>query len=103
MRAPQLLQPHLSFHPQRHPAPPPGLRGHRGAPLCDLGQWLWEEFQLSVSKQTLSRELRAMGLRKLSARPKHHAQAPEAIETFKKTSPPRWQASRPTRASASMR
>ena len=54
--------------------------------LCDLGQWLWEEFQLSVSKQTLSRELRAMGLRKLSARPKHHAQAPQAIETFKKLS-----------------
>jgi DNA replication protein DnaC len=41
--------------------------------LCDLGQWLWEQFQLSVSKQTLSRELRAMGMRKLTARPKHHA------------------------------
>jgi hypothetical protein len=27
-----------------------------------------------------------MGLRKISARPKHHAQAEGAIETFKKTS-----------------
>ena len=33
--------------------------------------------------QTLSRELRAMGYRKLSARLRHHAQAAGAIETFK--------------------
>jgi len=71
--------------------------------LCDLGQWLWEEFQVSVSRQTLSREVRAMGYRKLSARPKHHAQAEGAIAAFKKTSLPRWRASRPSRASASMR
>ena len=83
--------------------PIPAIHGVVRWRLCDLGQWLWEEFQLSVSKQTLSRELRAMGLRKLSARPKHHAQTPQAIETYKKTSPPRWQASRPIRASASMR
>jgi hypothetical protein len=36
-------------------------------------QWLWEELRLSVSKQTMSKELRAMGFRKLSARPRHHA------------------------------
>lgn len=70
--------------------------------LCDLGQWLWEEFRVSVSPQTLSREVRAMGFRKLSARPKHHAQAEGAITAFKKTSPPRWRASRASRASASM-
>jgi hypothetical protein len=40
-----------------------------------------------VSKQTLSRQLRAMGYRKLSARPRHHAQAEGAIEDFKKVSP----------------
>ncbi len=71
--------------------------------LCDLGQWLWEEFRVSVSMQTLSRELRAMGYRKLSARPKHHPQAIGAIDAFKKTSPPLWQASRVSRASASTR
>ena len=56
--------------------------------LCDLAQWLWEEFRVSVSEQTLSREVRAMGYRKLAARPKHYAQDPQAIEDFKKISPP---------------
>jgi len=37
--------------------------------------------------QTLSREVRAMGYRKLSARPKHHAQAEGAIAAFKKNFP----------------
>jgi hypothetical protein len=66
--------------------------------LCDLGHWLWQEFRVSVSVQTLSRELRAMGYPRLSARPRHHAQAEGAIEAFKKTSPPRWRASRRTMA-----
>lgn len=61
--------------------------------LCDLAQWIWEEFRISISEQTLSREVRAMGYRKLSARPRHHAQDPEAAEAFKKTSPPLWQKS----------
>lgn len=51
--------------------------------LVDRGQWLWEEFRVSVSKQTLSRERRAMGDRKLPSRPRHHAQAAGAIEAFK--------------------
>jgi len=33
------------------------------------------DFRGTIAKQTLSRELRAMGYRKLSARPRHHAQA----------------------------
>ncbi|WP_180900323.1 winged helix-turn-helix domain-containing protein [Martelella soudanensis] len=36
-----------------------------------------------------------MGYRKLSARPRPHAQDAEAAETFKKTSPPQWQRSPP--------
>lgn len=83
--------------------PTPAVHGVVRWRLCDLGQWLWEEFHVSVSMQTLSREVRAMGYRKLSARPKHHAQAEGAIEAFKKTSPPRWRASRVSRASASTR
>ena len=71
--------------------------------LVDLAQWIWDEFNLSVTRHTLGRELRAMGYRKLSARPKHHAQAPGAIEAFKKSSPLRWQASRASRASTSTR
>jgi len=67
--------------------------------LVDLAQWVWEEFRLSISKQTLSRELRAMGYRKLSARPRHYAQNAEAMETFKKTSQPVWRKSRRRRVS----
>jgi transposase len=51
--------------------------------IIDLAQMLWDDFSLSVSRPTLSRELRAFGYRKLSARPKHHAQDPDAIEVFK--------------------
>lgn len=54
--------------------------------LVDLVQWLWERFGLSVSRQTLGRELRAMGYAKLSARPRHYAQDPEASDQFKKVS-----------------
>ena len=61
--------------------------------LIDLADWVWDGFALSISKQTLSRELRALGYRKLSARPRHHAQDANAIPAFKKTSPPSWRRS----------
>jgi len=61
--------------------------------LIDLAQWVWDEFAISISRQTLSRELRALGYRKLSARPRHHAQDADAIPAFKKTSPPDWRRS----------
>jgi putative transposase len=71
--------------------------------LIDLCQWIWEEFRIVIAKQTLSRELRAMGYRKLSARPRHHAQAEGAIEDFKKASPRVWKRSPAKRASASIK
>jgi hypothetical protein len=52
--------------------------------LVDLCQWLWEEFRVSIARQTLSRELYSLGYRRLTARPRHHAQAEGAIEHFKK-------------------
>lgn len=55
--------------------------------IIDLCQWMWTAFEVIVSKQTLSRELRALGYRKLSARPRHHAQAAGAMAAFKKTGP----------------
>lgn len=61
--------------------------------LVDLAAWVWDEFAVSISPQTLSRELRALGYRKLTARPRHHAQDPEAIPAFKKTSPRKWRRS----------
>jgi hypothetical protein len=69
--------------------PIPASHGVARWRLVDLGQWLWEEFRVSVSKQTLSRELRAMCYRKLSARPRHHAQAEGAMDSFKIPSPSR--------------
>lgn len=67
--------------------PKPYLHGVIRWRLVDLVDWVREEFGVSVSRATLGRELRAMGFRKLSARPQHHAQDPAAIEAFKKTSP----------------
>ena len=75
--------------------PVPAAHGVVRWRIVDLAQLLWDDFALSVSRPTLGRELRALGYRKLSARPKHHAQNPDAIEAFKKGAlPPRWTRSR---------
>jgi len=52
-----------------------------------------------VPEQTLSQELRELGYRKLSALPRHHAQADGAIDAFKKVSPGVWTRSRANKAS----
>ena len=67
--------------------------------LTDLVQWVWNTFGISISRQTLGRELHALGYRKLSARPRHHAQAEGAVEAFKKTSPISWRKSRAAKVS----
>ena len=64
--------------------PSPEVHGVVRWRLVDLVQRLAQEFKLEVSKQTLSRELRRLGYRKLSARPRHQAQDPLAIDAFKK-------------------
>lgn len=61
--------------------------------IVDLAAWLYDEFGLSVTRYTLSRELRGLGYRKLSARPRHHGQDADAIPEFKKTSRTSWQRS----------
>jgi len=70
--------------------PTPAIHGVVRWRLIDLCQWLWDEFRISLAKSSMSREVRALGYRKLSARPRHHAQAEGAIEAFKKTFPPAW-------------
>src|SRR3954449_8029216 len=60
--------------------PMPAIHGVVRWRLKDLTLWIWEEFQISLSETTLSRELRSLGYRKLSARPRHYAQDPEALE-----------------------
>ena len=81
--------------------PIPAVHGVVRWRLIDLAQWIFEEFRITIAKQTLSRELRALGYRKLSARPRHHAQAAGVIEDFKKTSPRVWRQSRAGRRSMS--
>jgi transposase len=83
--------------------PIPAVHGVVRWRLIDLAQWIFEEFRITIAKQTLSRELRSMGYRKLSARPRHHTQAAGAIEDFKKASPPAWNRSRARRASTATR
>jgi transposase len=80
--------------------PIPAVHGVVRWRIVDLCQWVWQEFRVVVAKQTLSRELRAMGYRKLSARPRHHAQAEGAIEDFKKVSPRAWKRSGAKKASS---
>ena len=45
---------------------------------------------ISLSETTVGRELRALGYRKISARPRHFAQNRLAIDAFKKTFRPDW-------------
>jgi transposase len=100
--APSLLDGHQrqSLRQVVEDGPIPAVHGVVRWRLIDLAQWLFEEFRVSISKQTLSRELRNMGFRKLSARPRHHAQDPEAAAAFKKVSPPSWRKSRQSRPAA---
>ncbi len=81
--------------------PTPAVHGVVRWRLVDLAQWLWDTARVSISPQTLSREVRRLGFRKLSARPRHHARDEDVVTAFKKTSPRCWQRSRQERLAAS--
>src|SRR4051794_18219147 len=68
--------------------PTPAIHGVVRWRLKDLAMWVWEEFRISLSETTLSRELRALGFAKLSARPRHYAQNELEREAFKTYGPP---------------
>lgn len=80
--------------------PIPSVHGVVRWRLVDLIAWVFEEFRISLSEATMSRELRSLGLRKLSARPRHHAQNEFALEAFKKTSRRSWKRSERSLATA---
>ena len=82
--------------------PIPAVHGVVRWRLVDLMQWLWEEYRIRISKQTLSRELRSLNFRKLSARPRHHAKSEAAVAAFKKTSPRVWRKSRRAKPMAAL-
>jgi transposase len=81
--------------------PIPAVHGVVRWRLKDLVQWLWNEFRIALSETTLGHELRALGYRKLSARPRHHAKSEAAVAAFKKSFPRVWRRSQPTRLMAS--
>ena len=70
--------------------PIPAVHGVVRWRLVDLIQWVWDEFRITISKQTLSREIRALGYRKLSARSRHHAKSDAEVDAFRKPSPHVW-------------
>ena len=73
--------------------PIPAVHGVVRWRLKDLAAWIFEEFDISLDESTVGRELRSLGFRKLSARPRHHAQNGLAVEDFKKSSRPNWRRS----------
>lgn len=73
--------------------PIPAIHGVVRWRACDLVALLHEEFGVSVSDDTIYRTLKNMGFTHVSARPKAYRQDAQAIEAFKKNSPPLWQKS----------
>ena len=57
---------------------------------CDLMQWIYEEFGVSLSDSAVYRILDEEGFSYVSARPKARKQDEEALAAFKKTSSTRW-------------
>ena len=82
--------------------PIPAVHGVLRWRLIDLTQWVFEEFRITIAKQTLSRELRAMGYRKLS-----HGRAitrkPRARSRILKKLPRAWRQSHARRRSTATR
>ncbi len=76
--------------------PIPAIHGVVRWRLKDLAQWIFEEFAITLDETTMGRTLRAMGYRKLSARPRHYAQNELALEVFKKPSRPSSRPSAPS-------
>jgi transposase len=76
--------------------PIPAVHGVVRWRLIDLAQWVLDEFGIAVSEATMSRELKALGYAKLSARPRHYAQNELAVADFKKRDfQPSWRRSAP--------
>jgi transposase len=74
--------------------PIPAIHGVVRWRLVDLVQWLWDEYRISLDQSTVSRELKALGFVKMTARPRHQAQNEFVVDDFKKNSPPLWQKSK---------
>lgn len=93
-QAPRLTPEHLAALARAvEDGPKPYLDGVVRWRLSDLAAWLHEAFGVSVSETTVSRALKRLGFRVLTARPQAHGQDAQAMEAFKKTFPRSWQKS----------
>ena len=64
--------------------PNPSIHGVVRWRLSDLRKWIQDTFGISLHETSISRELKALGYVKLTARPRHHAQDPVALEEVEK-------------------
>jgi len=64
--------------------PIPAIHGVVRWRLKDLAAWIFEEFRISLDETTVSRTLRRLEFRKLSASPQAHGQNEAPMEEFKK-------------------
>lgn len=71
--------------------PDPLLDGVVRWRCCDLVVVLKERFGVVYKERAVANLLKLLGFSRISGRPQHPAQDPQAIEAFKKTSKPRWQ------------
>jgi len=60
---------------------------------ADIKMEIEKRFNVTLHESTVGTLLRRLGFRRMSARPLHPQNDPEALEAFKKTSPPAWQRS----------
>ncbi|APX85906.1 transposase [Methylorubrum extorquens] len=68
--------------------PDPNLDGVVRWRLKDLAAWIQASFGVGLDESSVGRVVKALGFRKLSARPRHYAQDPATLAAFKKTCPP---------------
>lgn len=58
----------------------------------DIGAFIADTYKIDLHKRTVAKLLRRLGLSHISVRPQHPKSDSDAQDTFKKTSPPQWQA-----------
>jgi len=61
----------------------------------DLKALILERWSVDYHERSVGKLLDRLGYSHITARPQHRRQDPEALEAFKKTSPPRWRKSGP--------
>lgn len=62
----------------------------------DIKAEIEKRYGVVLSEMSVGRMLRRLGFRRMSARPLHPKNDPEAVEAFKKTLPPAWRKSCPS-------